>query len=94
MPSWSGVRTALKAAVGLTVCGGGCAVAFEPGLRREALFWWHGAPIVAQYFAVRYMYDEGDEANARYQELHHQNAPRALATILELRGLFIKFGQV
>jgi len=33
-------------------------------------------------------------ADVRYEELHRQYAPEALSVILELRGLFVKFGQV
>ena len=73
---------------------GGCVgyVCYDPGLRREAEFWWFAAPVVARYIAVPYCYAE-DETAAKYEELHKTNAPRALEAILSLRGLYIKFGQ-
>ena len=74
------------------------AAVYEPGFRRELDFWWEGGAIIAKYVVVKLKYDfifSDEEARSRrYEELHEENAPAALAAILELRGLYIKFGQV
>jgi len=88
--------------VGALSVGGAAAITaaavYEPGFRRELDFWWEGGAIIAKYVVVKLKYDfifSDEEARSRrYEELHEENAPAALAAILELRGLYIKFGQV
>ena len=91
------LRRALRTVGSLTVttgCAAGAYIAYDPGLRRECQFWSFAGPVVARYWAVQYLCDDDDDAAARYQQLHQEYAPLALAEILKLRGVLIKFGQV
>ncbi|KAI9187677.1 hypothetical protein H9P43_002068 [Blastocladiella emersonii ATCC 22665] len=68
------------------------------GLVRPAQFWTRVAPILAHYRYVQFKLDwtaaAEPERDAAFDELHERYAPVALALILDLRSLFIKFGQV
>eukprot|EP00039_Didymoeca_costata_P001160 m.50282 g.50282 ORF g.50282 m.50282 type:complete len:588 (+) comp10658_c0_seq2:208-1971(+) len=74
----------------------------EPGFRRQVQFWGHTGPIVGDYFyhlssySPKYLFEDFNELNRKEvaAELHAKHAPAALDTILDLKGLFIKFGQV
>ena len=66
-------------------------------LRRGERFWSMAASAIAHYRYTAWVLDnQADEAKvkAEWERLHALYAPQALATILELRGLYIKFGQV
>eukprot|EP00835_Amoeboradix_gromovi_P007009 NODE_989_length_2510_cov_0.196429.p1 type:complete len:366 gc:universal NODE_989_length_2510_cov_0.196429:661-1758(+) len=64
--------------------------------KRPILFWGILAPIFARYKYVEYITkDLSDEDQAeRFRELHVKYAPTVLELFFNLRGLFIKLGQV
>jgi len=68
-------------------------------IRRSAIFWKNVAPIIIHYkFAKMWMnrvksYDK-EERDVVYERLHEMYAPEARNVICELRGLFVKIGQV
>lgn len=86
----------------------GSAVESTRGLVRQAYFWSQLTPVLASYywklsstspyvkFQKRY-YTEEDWKVQRavlQQSLHHKHAPQVLQTMIELKGLYIKLGQV
>ena len=80
------------------------------GFRREVQFWHRVAPVVADYYLktasssplVRYQnWVASDDSTSKQkrkelvlQQLHETHAPEILQVILELKGLYIKLGQV
>ena len=77
---------------------GGAVVLRERRLRRYARFLWWVVPIyvhyrAAQHYARSWELDE-DERKELYEELHRTYAPRAYAAIVDLRGWFVKVGQI
>jgi aarF domain-containing kinase len=78
------------------------------GLRRQTQFWTRILPIVADYYwnygssspytrYQKYIYnqDEYNEQRSRLlAECHERHAPEMLNVMLELKGLYIKLGQV
>ena len=76
--------------------------------RRRCKFWYQVGPILASYFwlssskspYIKYYEGHGDaglgaaERKVRLAELHDKFAPRVLGVILDLKGLYIKLGQV
>ena len=66
------------------------------GYKRPIVFWGILAPIFAHYKYVEYRTkDLSDEVQTeRFRELHIKYAPRVLDLFVNLRGLFVKLGQV
>ena len=62
---------------------------YEPGFKRELAFWGRVVPPLAEYWWDYYRNDR-----AGYERLHEKYAPKALQGILDLGGMYIKFGQV
>jgi aarF domain-containing kinase len=64
--------------------------------KRPLQFWQQMFPIYLHYRLtdLRYSKAAADERQERLQELHNKYARRVLDMILDLRGLFIKIGQV
>jgi len=66
----------------------------RPGFERAVRFWCHAGPVVAHYWWERTCSRDEVDLEARYERLHVQHAPDVLRTIEDLRGMFIKVGQV
>lgn len=66
----------------------------RPGFERAVRFWCHAGPVVAHYWWERTCSKDEVDLEARYERLHQQHAPDVLRTIEDLRGMFIKVGQV
>ncbi|CAB9506578.1 aarF domain-containing protein kinase 1 [Seminavis robusta] len=80
------------------------------GMRRELLFWKGVAPVVFDYYwnfassspyvkYQKYLEQQGDkevneQESKKLQELHERHAPEILNVLLELKGLYVKLGQV
>ena len=75
------------------------------GLRRQVYFWYNLFPIVADYYwhfgsksPRRWLMNQSEESKADHDErlshLHAKHAPAALQIMLDLKGLYIKLGQV
>jgi aarF domain-containing kinase len=76
-----------------TVCGGTFFVlqdGFE-GMNRPLLFWKRMLPI---YFDYKYNQWQGMTQEWEWKKLHEKYAPQVLDIILELKGIYIKIGQV
>ena len=95
LPGASLVLWLYAGAAGATV---GLGLALSEGWRRALSFWrLVGAMIVQYHMTKLWGRQQGVEAAAlelRYEELHTRFAPRVLALILELRGFYVKLGQV
>lgn len=89
-------RHGAMATVGLGCTGLVGLAAWDPGVRRQLWFWKTVAPGVLEYRWARWRCSGASQAEkqAEYDALHAKYAPVALDLILNLRGLFIKFGQV
>eukprot|EP00039_Didymoeca_costata_P020782 m.342407 g.342407 ORF g.342407 m.342407 type:complete len:576 (-) comp21351_c0_seq1:128-1855(-) len=74
----------------------------EPGFQREVAFWGRAAPIVAHYFFavssfspfVYFTNRTPKERTTKINELNAKYASSVLDIILDLKGLYIKLGQV
>lgn len=71
---------------------------FEPPIR-ALKFWKRVAPIVIHYKFTEYWFKVAHVDNQKkraevWDKLHYKHAPAGLDCILELRGLFVKIGQV
>ena len=71
---------------------------FEPPIR-ALKFWKRVAPIVIHYKFTEYWFKFAHVDNQKkraevWDKLHYKHAPTGLKCILELRGLFVKIGQV
>lgn len=71
---------------------------FEPPIR-ALKFWKRVAPIVIHYKFTEYWFKFAHVDNQKkraevWDKLHYKHAPTGLECILELRGLFVKIGQV
>ena len=76
------------------------------GLQRQAFFWTRLVPIVADYYWhfgaksprpwIRKANEEetSAERKARRAQLHQRHAPQVLQVMLDLKGLYVKLGQV
>jgi aarF domain-containing kinase len=85
--------------VGAGALVGGGYVYADPGLRRTCRFWGRAGPVVGHYVATDVwhrlvMRDGAAEQQAAFAALHERYADRVLDTIQDLRGIFIKLGQV
>ena len=64
---------------------------------RSLKFWTRAFPILVHYryadFKSRITNQPEDERDAMFNCMHHRYADELLATILELRGFYIKLGQ-
>lgn len=83
---------------GVTLAGGAATGLYfyhaEPGVERAVRFWCHAGPIVGHYWFERWRArDEADEKE-RFEKLHELHAPDVRSTIEDLRGMFVKVGQV
>ena len=82
-------------AAGATV---GLGLALSEGWRRALAFWRLVGSMILRYHMVkcwgRQQAVEAATLEVRYEELHTRFAPRVLALILELRGFYVKLGQV
>jgi hypothetical protein len=85
-------RTLAAAAAGV---GAGVAYwyATDEGLRRSAKFWSAAGPIYAKYRFVANVVPAAQQ-EAWYAPLDKQHAPETLAIIRDLRGFYIKIGQI
>ncbi|EGF78679.1 hypothetical protein BATDEDRAFT_26559 [Batrachochytrium dendrobatidis JAM81] len=65
-------------------------------LERSTFFWRKMGPIYLQYRIQEWrLKDSSDEIKEKaWNELHQQYAPQVLALLLELRGIYIKLGQI
>lgn len=91
-----GTGLALGTPLALAVAGVGGGCLLSPGFRRQVKFWSRVVPGLAAYKWAGWRYADAsdDEQAAIYQTLHQRFAPVALDLIIDLRGLFVKFGQV
>ena len=85
--------------VGAGALAGGGYVYADPGLRRSCRFWGRAGPIVGHYVATDVWHRlvrgaPASEQQAAFAALHERYADRVLDTIQDLRGIFIKLGQV
>jgi hypothetical protein len=82
-------------AAGATV---GLGLALSEGWRRALSFWRLVGTMILHYHMVKWWgWQQAVEAatlEVRYEELHMRFAPRVLGLILELRGFYVKLGQV
>jgi hypothetical protein len=66
-------------------------------LDRSLKFWTRAFPILVHYryadFKSRMLNQSEDDRDAMFNQMHHQYADELLATILELRGFYVKIGQ-
>lgn len=85
--------TAITAATGASI---GTAYYLYTQYRRPLQFWQQMFPIYLHYRLtdLRYSKSAPDERQGHFQQLHNQYARKVLDLILNLRGLFIKIGQV
>lgn len=85
-------------AAGVTVLGGGIVGTYiyvtDSGVQRSTRFWSQVGPILAHYAWHRYVAKDDADKERRYKELHAQHAPDMRRVIEDLRGMFIKVGQV
>lgn len=90
-----GRRLLAAATIGVG-CGIAAGTLFHEGFRRTLVFWANAFPIYARYrwteFRIQSLSDE--EQAAVFDKLHTESAPACLATILKLRGFYIKIGQM
>jgi hypothetical protein len=67
-------------------------------IKRAASFYSKVVPILASYKAVEFAVDRGtmseEDAETRYEELHDWGSERLEAAIQELKGFYVKTGQV
>jgi hypothetical protein len=64
---------------------------------RSVRFWIQAAPIILHYQFIKayiLLARRQQRRDEIYQSLHETYAPRTLSLILQMRGIFIKFGQV
>mmetsp|Transcript_5827 Transcript_5827/g.10743 ORF Transcript_5827/g.10743 Transcript_5827/m.10743 type:complete len:561 (-) Transcript_5827:18-1700(-) len=66
----------------------------KPGVQRAVRFWCHAGPIAVHYKWVSFRAPDQAEADARFEQLHARYAPDVRRAIEDLRGMFIKVGQV
>ena len=80
---------------GLVIAGSVAAYAIiDPGFGRSVTFWRKAFPIYAHYRAVEWMYSEHSDYDDKLLALHRRYADRTLAIILEMRGFYVKIGQL
>ena len=101
LAEWCGLP---GAGLALWLYGGAAAAAVALGLslnegwRRALAFWRLVGRMILQYRAAKWWgRQQGLDPTAielRYEELHRRFAPRVIGLILELRGFYVKLGQV
>ena len=75
----------IAAAIGLPVIGVSAYAEMEPGFKREVTFWKAVIPPMIEYYKAD---------SSEYKQLHQKYAPKAVEVMLDLGGLYIKFGQI
>ena len=89
-----------KKAIGASAIGfGGFTYMADPkeyAYKRPIVFWGVLAPIFAHYKYVEYITQDlsDEEQDIRFKALHVKYAPKVLELFFNLRGLFVKLGQV
>ena len=82
-------------AAGATV---GLGLALSEGWRRALCFWRLVGSMILHYHMLKWwgrqQAVEAASLELRYEELHMRFAPRVLSLVLELRGFYVKLGQV
>eukprot|EP00930_Biecheleria_cincta_P058136 TRINITY_DN43989_c0_g1_i1.p1 TRINITY_DN43989_c0_g1~~TRINITY_DN43989_c0_g1_i1.p1 ORF type:complete len:577 (+),score=81.20 TRINITY_DN43989_c0_g1_i1:32-1732(+) len=86
-------KTAATGAVG-GAAAGICLYNAKPGFERAVRFWCGAGPIVADYWWQRFCATDETDAEARFEKLNVKYAPHVRQIIEDLRGMFIKVGQV
>jgi aarF domain-containing kinase len=91
------LRRAGFAVTGTAVGGGIGATVFaakDESFGRGLKFWSMVTPAVVQYFYTHYTVTDEALRDEAFAALHEKYAPLAKTVVLELRGLYVKFGQL
>eukprot|EP00929_Paragymnodinium_shiwhaense_P076975 TRINITY_DN39615_c0_g1_i1.p1 TRINITY_DN39615_c0_g1~~TRINITY_DN39615_c0_g1_i1.p1 ORF type:complete len:581 (-),score=137.45 TRINITY_DN39615_c0_g1_i1:679-2421(-) len=90
-------KVALRGACAGGVAGAG-AFAYlyhtDTGFERSVRFWRRAGPILAHYWWEKKVAADDEDREDRYRRLHALYAPVARQSIEDLRGMFVKVGQV
>ena len=92
------LRTLARRSAGVAAAGAAGTVAYahyDDGFGRQCKFWRTVGPAVVHYTYIskRHKQSDAETRKAAFAKLHERYAATALGLILELRGLFTKFGQ-